>query len=336
MENNKFDTIRKLFSDKYLNSEIAIIENGDSINLIRKIPDHSISLILTDPPYHTTKKKNITGDRNFTSDDEYLAWIEEFAVEWKRILKFSGSIFCFCSSAMSAKLQMMFSKYFNILSEVVWTKPNAPGYDGWKQKSKKESLRQWYPHSERILFMEISFPNNLFRSYFGGQLTAWRKEAGLSTIQLAEITQSYGKINHGGAIANWEAGRNIPSEIQYNKIKEALSSHGVQNIPEYKDMIRPFNVTKTVEFTDVWNFENVRQYKGKHPAEKPIALLEHAIKSTTYEGDIVLDCFAGSGSTGKAAINLNRKAILFEIEKEWAKREVELLCPPLMPDLFSY
>ena len=64
----------------------------------------------------------------------------------------------------------------------------------------------------------------------------------------------------------------------------------VPDLPEYEDVIRPFNVNKDIEFTDVWSFKNVRQYKGKHPAEKPLDLLEHAIKATTYEGDIVLDC----------------------------------------------
>ena len=75
--------------------------------------------------------------------------------------------------------------------------------------------------------------------------------------------------------------------------------------------------TDFVEFTDVWNFNSVRPYKGKHPAEKPLDMLEHCINSTTFENDIVLDCFAGSGSTAIAALNLNRKSISLEIENEW-------------------
>lgn len=312
-----FTEIRNKYSDEYYNTDEAILANGDSLELLKKIPDHSIALILTDPPYHSTKKRNIIGDTSFSKDSEYIDWMNKYAQEWKRVLKHNGSIFCFCSSTMSAQLQVMFSEYFNVLSEIVWTKPNAPGYDGWKQKMKKEALRQWYPHSERIIFLENATEGNLFKSYFGGQLTAWRKSVKMSTIKLAELTGAYGKVNHGGAVANWEAGRNIPSKEQYEKLKTALSEAGVSNIPEYEDVIRPFNVNKDVEFTDIWSFENVRQYRGKHPAEKPVALLEHAIKATTYEGDIVLDCFAGSGSAGVAAMNLNRKSILFEIDPEW-------------------
>lgn len=312
-----FNDIKAKFNETDLGVDDSVIVCGDSLELLKKIPSHSIALILTDPPYHSTSKKNIIGDTSFSRDEDYIEWMRQFAVEWKRILKYNGSIFCFCSGAMSAQLQMMFSDYFNILSEITWTKPNAPGYDGWKQKMKKEALRQWYPHSEKILFLENSEDGNLFKSYFGSQLTKWRKMANMTMKDLAEVTKSYGKINHGGAVANWEAGRNIPSKEQYDKLKIALTEAGVSDIPDYEDMIRPFNVCKDVEFTDVWTFENVRQYRGKHPAEKPIDLLEHAISATTFEGDIVLDCFSGSGSTGVASTHLNRLSILMEIDPKW-------------------
>ena len=262
MEKEKiFGDIKEKFYDIDLGTESSIVVNGDSLELLNKVPDHSIALILTDPPYHSTKKRNIVGDTSFSKDSDYIEWMKKYAIEWKRVLKHNGSIFCFCSSAMSAQLQIMFSQYFNILSEITWTKPNAPGYDGWKQKMKKESLRQWYPHSERIIFMENAVDGNLFKSYFGSQLTVWRKSVKMSTIKLAEITGAYGKVNHGGAVANWEAGRNIPSREQYEKIKAALTEAGVEDIPDFEDIIRPFNVNKDVEFTDVWTFENVRQYR---------------------------------------------------------------------------
>ncbi len=51
---------------------------------------------------------------------------------------------------------------------------------------------------------------------------------------------------------------------------------------EYEDVIRPFEVNANVEFTDVWTFPSVKTYKGKHPAEKPVKMLEHCILSTTF------------------------------------------------------
>lgn len=57
----------------------------------------------------------------------------------------------------------------------------------------------------------------------------------------------------------------------------------------------------------------------KHPTEKPVALMEHLIRQSSNEGDIVLDPFAGSGSTLIAAKRLNRQYIGFEIDEQYCK-----------------
>lgn len=60
------------------------------------------------------------------------------------------------------------------------------------------------------------------------------------------------------------------------------------------------------------------QDKGRfHPTQKPVKLLEDLIKKHSNVGDIVLDCFAGSGSTAVASYNLNRNFIGCEISKEF-------------------
>jgi site-specific DNA-methyltransferase (adenine-specific) len=296
----------------------ALVAGGDSLEVMKLIPDGSISLILTDPPYHATQKKNIYGDTQFKKDQCYLEWMLQYAKEWKRILKTNGSLFCFCDASMAARLEVLFSDDFNILSQVVWTKPNEPGFDGWKGKMKKESLRQWYAHSERIIFAEPAQYGNLHRSPFGIYIKEVRTKAGLSTYDLTETIGAYGRVNHGGAVSNWEAGRNTPSKKQYDKVCEAIIATGkVKEMLPYEDIIRVFKMDKSKEFTDIWTFPSVRPYKGKHPAEKPLDMLIHAIEATTYDNDIVLDCFAGSGSTAIAALSLGRRSISIEIEEKW-------------------
>lgn len=54
-----------------------------------------------------------------------------------------------------------------------------------------------------------------------------------------------------------------------------------------------------------------------HPTQKPVALFEYLIKTYTNEGDVILDNCSGSGTTGKAAIITNRRAILIEKEEEY-------------------
>lgn len=78
-----FTEIRNKYSNEYYNTEEAILVNGDSLELLKKIPDHSIALILTDPPYHSTKKRNIIGDTSFSKDSEYIDWMKKYAKEWK-------------------------------------------------------------------------------------------------------------------------------------------------------------------------------------------------------------------------------------------------------------
>ena len=316
----QFEAIKtELQQSLRFSGEDALVAEGDSLAMLRAMPAHSVSLILTDPPYHSTKKQNIYGDTAFAEDEHYLEWMSEYAEEWRRVLKPNGSLFCFCATAMSARLEVLLSKNFNVLSHVVWTKPNDPGFDGWKGKMNKEALRQWYAHSERILFAEPAVDTNLFRSPFAEMLRKCRKQAGLSMHELTAITGAHGKVNHGGAVSNWEAGRNTPSRDQYDKMRAAILATGkVRSMPLYEEAIRVFTMDATKEFTDVWTFPSVRPYKSKHPAEKPSAMLEHAIEATTYPGDIVLDCFGGSGSTALAALKLGRRTVSMEIESKWA------------------
>ena len=56
-----------------------------------------------------------------------------------------------------------------------------------------------------------------------------------------------------------------------------------------------------------------------HPTQKPVVLFEYLIKTYTNEGDLVLDNCAGSGTTGVACKNLNRRCILIEKDSEYFK-----------------
>lgn len=302
-------------------SEQAVVAIGDSLDLLRRLPDGSVSLILTDPPYHSTKKGNIYGDRAFAADQDYLEWLRDFAKQWQRVLRPNGSIYLFCSPSMASRIDVMMSEYFRSISHITWTKPNDPGFDGWKGKMRKEALRTWYAHSERILVFEQASEGHDRRSVLAKFLREQRLAAGITAHELTERIGAYGAVNHGGAVSNWETGRNIPSREQYNSIVDVFLSTGrVSTMPLYEDIVRPFSVSNSVEFTDVWTFPGVRPYRGKHPAEKPLALLQHVIEAATYENDVVLDCFAGSGSTAVAALTLNRRSVAMEVERPLGSR----------------
>lgn len=66
--------------------------------------------------------------------------------------------------------------------------------------------------------------------------------------------------------------------------------------------------------------------KGRfHPTQKPLALIEELILKHSNEGDLVLDCFSGSGTTALASFNQNRNFIGCEISKEYYQKSIDRL-----------
>jgi site-specific DNA-methyltransferase (adenine-specific) len=124
---------------------------------------------------------------------------------------------------------------------------------------------------------------------------------------------------------------------------EIISVFGKGKINYYPQMTKKnkpmFSDERTGKRTDICGGKISNNYKGKlnthshpvttlnykkpsntirvHPTQKPVDLLEYLIKTYTNEGDIILDFTMGSGTTGVAAKNLNRKFIGIELEKEY-------------------
>jgi len=72
-------------------------------------------------------------------------------------------------------------------------------------------------------------------------------------------------------------------------------------------------VTARDQWSDVWDFDPVQAYPGKHPCEKPLPLLCHILNASTKPGAVVFDPFAGSASLGEACHELGRKFIGVEL-----------------------
>lgn len=64
---------------------------------------------------------------------------------------------------------------------------------------------------------------------------------------------------------------------------------------------------------------------SSHPTMKPIALMKYLVTLCTREGATIVDPFAGSGTTGVAAMRLKRKAVLIEWDSEYCNETVERL-----------
>ena len=117
--------------------------------------------------------------------------------------------------------------------------------------------------------------------------------------------------------------------LMYSKGKEFLFNADDVRIP----YVMKSNVRKGKENnpigkipTDVWqknNHTTSKEYAGWHPTQKPLEILERIIKANSNPGDIVLDCFSGSGSTMIAAKRTGRKFIGSEISEEYYNKSLE-------------
>ena len=82
------------------------------------------------------------------------------------------------------------------------------------------------------------------------------------------------------------------------------------------------------QMKDVWTgslTSKSEKKNGKHPTQKPLYLLEKIIKASSKEGDIVLDAFNGSGTTGVASKKLHRKYIGIDLEEDYLKLTIDRL-----------
>ena len=89
------------------------------------------------------------------------------------------------------------------------------------------------------------------------------------------------------------------------------------DLPEYEDIAYTFNIQTGL--TDVWDDINFydRKVKKFHSTQKPIPLIERIIKTSSNEGQSVLDIFGGSGSTGVACKMHKREFIGCEVNENY-------------------
>jgi adenine-specific DNA-methyltransferase len=320
-----------------------IIE-GDCVDVMRGMDANSVDAIVTDPPYF--KVKGEAWDRQWDKPDQFIAWLGEVADEWYRILKPNGSLYCFASPKMSARVEVMLGERFNIHNRIRWTKSA-----GWHNKTRPEDLRSWLSPWEEIIFADHYGSDNIakgeagyvakcdeLRGFLFEPLRAYLEgEWSRAGLTFEDARQAVGCASGSGLPGHWFTRSQwaLPTRENYAKLQawagsgylrrewDELKTEYDELKTEYEHLRRPFSVTAEVPYTDVWSFPTVQHYPGKHVCEKPQQLLEHIINASTRPGDTVLDCFAGSGSTGEACRTLGRSFIGIEMDEAWANKARE-------------
>lgn len=131
------------------------IHHGDCLELMKEIPDKSIDLIVTDPPYLMNYRSNrrVKQDKfNYIKNDkENYSLIVDYVGECKRILKDDSAIYLFCSWHKIDFFKQEFEKHFNLKNIIVWNKNNHGSGDLKGAYAPKHEFIL-YGHKGRSLF----------------------------------------------------------------------------------------------------------------------------------------------------------------------------------------
>ena len=305
--------------------ETDIIYNEDCLNGLSKIPDKSIDLIVIDPPYNIKKD-------SWDDIKNYEEWMKEIILELQRVLKDNGSFYMFHSE------MEVVSDFMNFLKEktnfifrqfIVWNKrfegsPRKGFLDGY---CCVDMLRNYQQMAEYILYYTFQDETGLskimgncvypIRDYIRSEIIRAKGK-----IILKEINEVLGTATNGGGVASacLSLDKTCPAMIteeHYLKLRDWLNNNKEYEYlrKEYEDLRFTFNNQKTHH--SVWNYDI--ENKIGHATPKPLELIKNIILHSSKEGQIVLDCFMGSGTTALACKELNRRYIGFEKDPEYCK-----------------
>ena len=219
---------------------------GGCLERMKEIPDGSVDLILTDPPYGTTACKW-----------DSVIPLEPMWVELKRIIKPNGAIVMTASQPFTTTLIASNMKMFKYCW--VWEKEQGVNF----QLAKKQPLKV----HEDICVFYISQPVYNPQGLLDCSIEKSNKGKG-------------GNLGH------------CSSEDKRDEYRQTKKG--------YPRTIQKFG-----------------RNRGLHPTQKPVALMEYLIKTYTNEGETVLDFTMGSGTTGVACMNTNRKFIGIERDDKY-------------------
>jgi len=284
---------------------------GDNIELLKTIPSDFIDMIYMDPPYNTGRHFHYFNDKF----EDFQSFIKKRIVECHRVLKKSGNIIIHVEPRISHHVRVICDDIFtasNFKNEIALS-------SGGNSKNKYQLGRNHdtiivYGKSKKSKF----FP--LYKEYdddYKAKLKTCTHTGRLYSTSAAHNSQP--EVNPrpnlcyewNGHVKQWYVSLAKMNELDRQHRLE-YNKRGIPRIKRYMDEM------EGIPIRDTWNDISPMQgnEKLKYATQKPVALLQRIVALYSEEGDVCLDPFAGSGTLGRACIQLNRKYILFDINKE--------------------
>ena len=289
--------------------ETNIIHIGDNIFHLTNIPDASVDMCVTSPPYYNLrdyKNSNQIGAENTVSD--FVENLCKVFDEVKRILKPTGSCWVNIGDTYDKKRLLQVPSRFEIAmcdrgwhlrNEIIWSKPNPQPISSkdrfWGNHEKffwfVKDVKKYYFNRDPILVPQAEIS---IRRMFSKNNMDKRKDFNASSKEGFAISSS-------------------SQDKHYARMREEM---GIDKEFNYEELIKSGKCPMRPEF-DTWDIPSVT-YKGAHFAVYPPELIEKPILSCCPEQGIVIDPFMGSGTTGEVAKLNNRRYIGLELNTEYA------------------
>jgi len=288
--------------------------HGNSLELLDaiavKYPAGRFDAIFADPPYflsnggitcHAGKMVKVDkGDWDVSRGPELN---HEFNVEWlrrcQRVLKPNGTIWVTGTHHVIFSIGYAMQQLgYKILNDIAWEKPNPPPNLSCRYFTHSTETVLWAAKNDKSKHV---FSYQEMRKVTGKQMkTVWRKE---------EFEPRMDTDKHGLKLA----------EKEFEGRAELLLRQAAQQCgPTEEKEIRVHPCSSVVEeFSPIWTMTapgSDEKTHGKHPTQKPVALVERCLLASTNEGDLVLDPFLGNGTTAVASLRLKRGCVGVELD----------------------
>ena len=274
--------------------------HGDCLELMKNIPDGSVDLVLTDPPYGTMKGAALDGWKNQTTEWDTAIDPLKIFEQISRVLRPNGKAVLFSQEPYTSQLITSAIPSLPFAYRAMWYKnvhANA--------LLAKSAMVSRY---EDICIFSCSKGGGEVAEYMKSEL----EKSGLTVKKINELLGTSTMASH-----YFRAGCQfvLPTKEKYEKLQ--TTGFWQRQYDELKEKAMPvFNLWQGGK-----SKSNVLEYKkdngGYHPTQKPVALLEDLIQTYSNEGNTVLDFTAGSMSTVIACINTNRNCIAIEKDKHY-------------------
>ena len=309
-----------------LMSKIQLYQ-GDCLELMKKIPDKSIDMVLCDLPYGTTACKW-----------DSIIPFDELWEQYKRIGKDNAVFALFGSEPFSSQMRMSNIEMFRY--DWIWEKDIATGYlsanklpmrkheiisifyldksEVTGRSDRFKELRDWFYKERKLSGLTAKQISELLGNQMGSHYFTKGIQFTIPTKNNYKKLQTTGRFQRDYSEVKTEFDRiakecKITYNPQFSRGKPYVSKRGsvgevysvqLQNMKTVNYGLRyPKSLIK-------FNTE-----KGLHSTQKPVDLLEYLIKTYTNDSETALDNCMGSGSTGVACVNTNRNFIGIELDE---------------------